>query len=73
MADVKKNSDGGRKRSCCADNEDINEPVYKRYYLATERNIPISGPRLQEEALQIVKTIDPEKKLKVSTDTSSSR
>ena len=57
MADVEKNGDGGRKRSCSADNEDINEAVYKRYYLATESQF--SGPCLQEEALQMVKAIDP--------------
>lgn len=46
------------------DNEDINEAVYKWYFLARARTI--SGPLLQEEALQIAKTIDPRTNFKAS-------
>ena len=66
MADFEKNGDGERKRSRSTDNEDVNKAVYEWYCLARQRNIPISGPLLQEEALQIVKTIDPETKFKAS-------
>ena len=66
MNDFEANGDGGRKRFRSTDNEDINEAVYKWYCLARQRNIPISGPLLQEEALQIAKTIDPETKFKAS-------
>ena len=66
MADFEKSSDGGRKRSRCTDNEDVNEAVYKRCCLARQKNIPISGQLVHEEALQITKTIDPETKFKAS-------
>ena len=66
MNDFEANGDGGRKIFRSTDNEDINEAVYKWYCLARQRNIPISGPLLQEEALQIAKTIDPETKFKAS-------
>ena len=68
MADFEKNSDGGRKRSCSTNSGDVNEAVYTWYWLARQRNIPISGPLVQEEALQIAKTIDPETKFKASND-----
>ena len=54
------------KRSRSTNNEDVNETVYTWYCLARQINIPISGPLVQEEALQIAKTIDPETKFKAS-------
>ena len=47
-------------------NPDVNEALYKWYCLARERNIPISGPLLKEEALLIAKKLDPETSFKAS-------
>ena len=60
MADFKNNALEGRKRCRSTDYTEVNDAAYKWYCLARQRNIPISGPLLQEEALQIAKTIDPE-------------
>ena len=47
-----------RKRHHTTDFVEVNDAVYKWYCLARQRNIPVSRPLLQEEALQIAKGID---------------
>ena len=44
----------------------MNDAVYKWYCLARQRCIPVSGPLLQEEALQIARSIDPDSSFKAS-------
>jgi len=39
-----------RKRARTSSNEDINEAMFRWFKLARQRNIPVSGPMLQEEA-----------------------
>ena len=45
-----KNGSEDKKRNRKAEFPDIDDAVYKWYCLGRERNIPISGPMLQEEA-----------------------
>lgn len=66
IADFEKNAPEGRKRCRSTAFAEVNDAVYKWYCLARQRNIPISGPLLQEEALEIAKTIDPDTQFKAS-------
>ena len=63
MANFEKNLYEG---NCFTGNVDINDAGYKWYCLTGQRNITVSGPLLQEEALQIAKSIDPETNFKAS-------
>jgi hypothetical protein len=66
MRDYETNGPGDRNRHRTIDFTDVNEAVYKRYCLARQRNIPVSGPMLQEEALQIAICFNPESTFKAS-------
>ena len=57
-AEYEANGPQDRKRCHTTDFGEVNDAVYKRYCLARQRNITISEPLLQEEALQIAKGID---------------
>ena len=58
MRDYETNGPRDRKRHFT----DVNKTVYKWYCLARQRNIPVSGPMLQEEALQIAGWLESFKK-----------
>ena len=47
------NAPASRKRHRGTHFQQVNEAVLKLYTLARQRNVPISGPMLQEEARQI--------------------
>ena len=67
MDEFEKNGSENRKRHRAEGNADVNEALYNKWYcLARERNIPISGPLLREEALLIAKKLDPETTFKAS-------
>ena len=55
-----------RKQHCTTEYAEVNDMVYKWYCLARQRCIPVSGPLLQEEVLQIAKRIDPNTTFKAS-------
>ena len=55
-----------RKRHRTTDYAEVNDAAYKWYCLARQRCIPVSGPLLQEEALQIARGIDPNTCFKAS-------
>ena len=59
VSEYKSNGPSGRKRHRTTDYAEVNDAVYKWYCLARQRCIPVSGPLLQEEALQIALGIDP--------------
>ena len=46
-----------RKRHRPSAFDDINEAMFKWYSLAQQRNVPVSGPVLQEEALLMTQKI----------------
>lgn len=66
MDEFEKNGPENRKRHRVEGHADVNDALYKWYSLARERNIPISGPLLKEEALLIAKKFDPETSFKAS-------
>lgn len=66
MGEYEKNCPGNRKRCRAEEYSEVNEAVYKWYCLARERNIPVSGPLLKEEALLIAKQLDPASSFKAS-------
>jgi len=45
------NAPGSRKHHCGTEFSDINKALYKWYCLARQRNVPVSGQMLKEEAL----------------------
>ena len=47
------NVQSSRKRCRVPTHADVNDAMYEWYSLARERNIPVTGPMLQEEALQV--------------------
>ena len=47
------NVPSSRKRCRVPTHADVNDAMYEWYSLARERNIPVTGPMLQEEALQV--------------------
>ena len=47
------NVPSSRKRCRLPTHADTNDAMYELYSLARERNIPLTGPMLQEEALQV--------------------
>ena len=55
-----------RKQHRTAEYAEVNDMVYKWYCFARQRCIPVYGPLLQEEALQIAKRIDPNTTFKAS-------
>ena len=50
LKEYEENAGDDKKRKRAADYVDVNEAVYKWYCLGRDRNIPISGIMLQEEA-----------------------
>lgn len=66
MDEYEANGQESRKRHRVGDFQDVNDAVYKWYCLARERNIPITGPLLKEEALLIAKKLDPSSTFKAS-------
>ena len=64
--EFEKNVSENRKRHRVEDNAAINEAVYRWYCLARERNVPVTGPLLQEEALLLAKELDPNTSFKAS-------
>ena len=66
VAEYESNAPEDRKRRRCTDFTDVNEALYKWYCLARQRNIPVSGPMLKEEALQIAKELDSDTPFKAS-------
>ena len=66
MRDYETNGPGDRKRHRTTDFTDVNKAVYKWYCLARQRNIPVSGPMLQEEALHIAKCLNSDSTFKAS-------
>ena len=60
------NEPGERKRCRAATFTDVNEAIYKWYLLVRQRNIPVSGPMLQEEAREIATRLDPSTTFKAS-------
>ena len=66
VAAYETNEPGERKRCRAATFTDVNEAVYKWYLLARQRNIPVSGPMLQEEACEIATRLDPSTTFKAS-------
>ena len=53
MSECENNGPSDRKRHRTTDYAEVNDAVYKWYFLARQRCIPVSGTLLQEEALQI--------------------
>ena len=47
------NVPSSRKRSRLPTHADINDAMYEWYSFTRERSIPVTGPMLQEEALQV--------------------
>ncbi len=66
LAEYESNGPEDRKRRCITDFFDVNDAVYKWYCFARQRSIPVSGPLLQEDALQIAKSIDKDTQFKAS-------
>ena len=66
MDEYEANGQESRKRHRVGDYQDVNDAVYKWYCLARERNIPITGPLLKEEALLIAKKLSPSSSFKAS-------
>lgn len=50
LSEYEGNAPGSRKRHRGGEFSDINEAMYRWYSLARQRNVPVSGPMLQEEA-----------------------
>ena len=46
-----------RKRNCPLQFDGIDEVVYQWYSLARQRQVPVTGPMLQEEALKIAEAL----------------
>ena len=55
MREYEANAPASRKRHRGTEFSDVNEAMYTWYTLARERNVPVSGPMLQEEARIIAK------------------
>ena len=55
-----------RKQYRTAEYTEVNDAEYKWYCLAIQWCVPVSGPLLQEEALQIAKKIDKNTTIKAS-------
>ena len=53
MTEYEANGPEDRKRHHTTNFVEVNDSVYQWYCLARQRTIPVSGPLLQEEALQI--------------------
>lgn len=66
LSEYESNGSSGRKRHRTTEYIDVNDAVYKWYCIARQRCIPISGPLIQEEALQIARRIDPNTRFKAS-------
>ena len=66
MEEFEKNARENRKMHRVEGNAEVNEALYRWYCLARERNIPISGPLLKEEALLIAVQLDPNSTFKAS-------
>lgn len=66
LIEYESNCPTDRKRHHTTDFMDVNDAVYKWYCLARQRCIPVSGPLLQEEAIQIARSIDPDSSFKAS-------
>lgn len=66
MEEFENNGPESRKRHRAEENAEVNEAVYKWYCFARERNIPLSGPLLKEEALLISRELDPNSTFKAS-------
>ena len=66
VSEYESNGSIDRKRHRTTDYTEVNDAMYKWYCLARQRCIPLSGPLLQEEALQIARSIYPNTCFKVS-------
>uniref|UniRef100_A0A1X7V775 HTH CENPB-type domain-containing protein n=1 Tax=Amphimedon queenslandica TaxID=400682 RepID=A0A1X7V775_AMPQE len=62
----KSNAPGDRKRKRGTQFEEINDAVFTWYSLARQRNVPISGPKLQEEAMKIAEKLSCSSQFKAS-------
>jgi len=51
------NPSESRKRKRLSQFDDIDEAVYQWYKLARQRQVPVNGPMLKEEALKIAETL----------------
>ena len=66
VSEYESNGPSDRKRLRTTGYAEVNDAVYKWYCLARQRCIPVSGPLLQEEVLQIARGIDPNTCFKAS-------
>ena len=66
LDEYERNGSENRERHRVTEFTEVNEALYKWYCFVGERNIPVSGPLLKEEALQIAKAIDPNTSFKAS-------
>ena len=57
LTDFETNAPNSRKRCRGPAYADINDAMYQWFCLARERNIPVSGPMLKEEALMIAEKL----------------
>ena len=57
QAEFEANAPESRKRHRGTQFDEVNEVVYKWYTLARQRNVPVSGPMLQEEARYIAEKL----------------
>ena len=57
MAVYKANQSESRKRNCPSQCDEIDEAVYQWYSLSRQRQVPVTGPMLQEEALKIAEAL----------------
>ena len=58
LREYEANAPASRKRHRGTEFSDVNEAMYTWYTLARERNVPVSGPMLQEEARIIAEQMD---------------
>ena len=57
MAAYEANQSESRKRNHPLQFDEIDEAVYQWYSLARQRQVPVTGPMLQEEALKIAEAL----------------
>ena len=57
MAAYEANQSESRKRNHPSQFDEIDEAVYQWYSLARQRQVPVTGPMLQEEALKIAEAL----------------